>query len=703
METLNKKHIEKIDSVKTLYKFLGRAFKSGFDARLGFVNAQNKYELHFIDSLSNENKWLSNNLIFHNMLLLQKHAENQNVSADENYILKCIYKTILAENITDEDYFRISTYLWNAPAHFLHRRNGGNGKNRDSVIAKNGKALVGIRKLFPALYIKNEEELKFFLEPISEKAWGFVVGEMEIDNNTEFGAEIEKDYWYIFYALRAYIVPKNTEMSTYGRKLRRELFNKQSYNQFKSISLLALLIFAQYDYYYRLMIEKSLKETIRQIENHNDSSGVILLKEDYLIEMQGMQKISHYKAYSREIEKGHDIKTFALYDGKEFNFHSDIVSEINEAALIAEGIYQILENAVKYAGGGLMSIRIYDKNEESNNRYLSGEYGHKFFCGKSENFYLEIEISDLSNESIPTRFIRNVKERAKENKEQIIAQMISESSDSLKLKDFFDFSAKKGIWESYYGNLKNRVHHYGLQIFDSIVKSRNGLFIVAGHGDYYDSMQLSEEECFYDKFDRLVSGTSYRVLLPLSHNHMEGGNIVTDMPEVDESALAEPTVFCNILEHFSFTTGQFKEEIIDEISDNLNISETSRADYVADYSEINNKKITVEVFFKAILQKIFSRYYINNNDTTQTHLAVVNLETHQLLEAIRVLALFYYKPSGCKGMGQVQIYLRGKNAGEEIVFFGERLDDILHNFVKTSLARGVVCESSKIIESILGG
>ena len=103
-----------------------------------------------------------------------------------------------------------------------------------------------------------------------------------------------------------------------------------------------------------------------------------------------------------------EILSQIISNFKDIEISNEIIAELFEATVISEGLLQIVENAVKYANGGLLSLRIYDKEKE----YLQHTYTDYFNTSQFlSDFYLEIILSDVSNNSITKTFIENIKNR----------------------------------------------------------------------------------------------------------------------------------------------------------------------------------------------------------------------------------------------------------------------------------------------------
>lgn len=660
-------------------------------------------------------EWISNPLNIHDLLLLC-------IRGDIRHVLFYCF--------ADDFYYTLKAYLYNycyirkdkELGWVLELEPKEDGKLWKTNIRKSDK----ITRLFPAMFVSNIDELRFFQSPISRDAWDLVFGDDEINEKIflEKGEELktERKFWYVFYALRNYVKYQDkNKMSAEGGRLRERLL-KENYKLFKDISLLAVLLFAQYDFYYRLMLEKSYKE------RHN--KRVQFAESDFILEEQGEQDRDKFLTYMEECKVGRDIKTFAEIDATNKKvIHSDVLAEISEAMFIAEGLLQILENAVQHASGGLLSIYIREKDS------ILDEYCNVSSLSSDDMFFLEVDISDISDNPIPYKFAERVESRARvEDELKYFAPKLKVDNGKvyfndlqIRLKSFFDPDPHETeMWDEFYGISINRIHHYGMQIFDSIVTSRNGLLVVSGFNDFYcndDKFETKVREC-PDVFDVNAHGTSYRVLLPLAHKRINDGNIAMSMFGVDESVYRCKVDFISALTKGSQTEIQTdlrkrrqsknlksceaKDDAIEIIKSKLKqvFDRQEESNFIIDYSLIRGSIITPEIFFKALLWAAFDK-----RPDKQIKLAIVNINSFKMLEAVRLISLFYNKVGKNIAMENVQIYLRssGNNVGdaqrqsigEEIVFYGEDLNNICGNYKKTALMRGTANKYIGIIERIL--
>lgn len=351
--------------------------------------------------------------------------------------------------------------------------------------------------------------------------------------------------------------------------LRVAAYTSEDFLQYvKSVPFLALLIFALYDGNYRQNLLWKAKKY------YNDERPSI---EDLLLQSQGRQEFEKYDEYDKNKEKD-DIKNLLDFYGEESDFviagkvastklSQTVIAEIFESISIAEGLLQIIENAVYHADGGLLSLRVYSRakglktgsdKKVDHVEYLDRKYDSSYFQIDKiagTDYFLEVKISDLSNKSIPQNFKSNPLIYDERNKSKITLQyFFAPNSAHLKLKKkFFNVN-------------ENLVFHYGLEIFRTILTSRKGIFAVCGYGDEYNNldtiyerllnkqlMDLSNldtvfskevidgtskrvkrsiEECIAKTSKNItenknIGGTSYNILLPLNHVS-QGENVLSN-------------------------------------------------------------------------------------------------------------------------------------------------------------------------------
>lgn len=578
---------------------------------------------------------------------------------------------------------------------------------------------MNIGKLFPAMYI-DREMLNLLRTPITSNIWDKIVNSPKISFDT-FSEEPQdvyfKKHWFLFQVCKKYLF---SEFDGNKSKKYTEMRNATFANdKFKShvlkIPFLALILFAQYDCFYRSSLLKEYKK----------KSGKVQLNwNDFIVNLQETQSYDTYCKYKKMCETDDDIKTlikFKTYDKSsvvpDFSqdnvfIHEKIISELFEATTIAEGLLQLLENAVEHAQGGLLSIRIRE-NKDQDRDYLVAEYNQYFKKIKLvevAKFYLEIKISDVSALNIKKTFLNNIKLRGRENND--LSAWYNEYHGIFDENDriyelFFDPDYKvKAAWEKYYEISDNQVHHFGLQIFDSIITAKNGLFHISGHDDVYSSRQYDIDN------DKKIEGTSYRILLPINQNYREHKNIIVDTMQEkwidferldlyknNEKYMVYQPNWIEILSIIGdYETGKEKKETaISKIS--ASFTNNCKRNHLLwiNYQCLNESaNYVTELIVKGIM------LFLLRNGGVPHPIAMVNLPSHTLLEICRIIALFYDKNGqASNSMRNVQIYLKGNDVGEEILFCGNNINKSADRLRRIAMTRGIMFDYWQVAHMLM--
>lgn len=172
-------------------------------------------------------------------------------------------------------------------------------------------------------------------------------------------------------------------------------------------------------------------------------------------------------------------------------------------------IKQIVENVLFHSAikQGVLSIRTF--NIEKHKVYLESKYGNEYFKNNKEK-YLEITISDYSgdilNGNIPDHFIAS------------LSKEYQKDFNGLSLSDFFKTNNAQceKTWIKYYANGDNLGKHYGLKIFNSLIKDASGIFTVESHSNHQSRLQdyYCSQNAPYNNRTVSMPGTSYSILLP---------------------------------------------------------------------------------------------------------------------------------------------------------------------------------------------
>ena len=413
---------------------------------------------------------------------------------------------------------------------------------------------------------------------------------------------------------------------------------------------------------------------------------------------------------------------------------------------LAEGMLQLIENALLHANGGLLSIRIREyvygdeDNVDGDTKFLRQKYSTYFQKRAKQNerntqnqmgkmFYMEAKLSDISEKNMKAQFLYNIEARANKQSESIDAsgklqkcldnhRRVFETNERV-FDLFFDPSElENDFWREYYKISENRVHHFGLQIFDSVLQSKGGALCACGHGNVYNKESLlipdsSEDNKIYGELDTNISGTSYRILLPLSHEDISNNNVIVDTS-------ADMLMSREQLALFRFSDGvSIRQLFVDRINwDKVKSGEREKlVENIAE--EIKDKCckedcLIVVAFDRLLKQAKKAEVPVSEEVLTKSALlfllrqespqpfAIVGLTPHSLLEVTRIIALFYDKEGETTDeMKKIQIYLKGENIGEEILFAGSNINQTADRITRLALTRGSSAEYISIAQSLL--
>lgn len=625
--------------------------------------------------------------------------------------------------------------------------------------------LDSVGKLPPAIFF-GSMDLTFFKLPLSPKNWKLIIGEEAICAKV-FGNDNEKRYWTYLRMCQKFLFEEfDDNVSSEYTKLRKQAFSNQNfYKEYvQKMPFLALCIFSIYDNFYRNNLLKQAKKFYEKR---------VLKIEDLLLSEQRKQSWDDYEKYKANKDK-YDIKNLFAYDANG-GVHKTVVSEIFECISIAEGLLQILENAVLHAGGGLLSMRVYSREvglekeshkKEHHVKYLNSTYTEDYFNYKKANFYLEIRISDLSGKSIPEKFVENL--LADENKENYDKLRLLSSS----LPKSYDFSPKgireifsdephnmeyffseitddrlKEFRKVYYSIDENLVHHYGLEIFNNILTVRNGLFSVCGYNLCQDNLELifnniykqelEKVECLsndikkevIDKIysirekkkeqvrenlsaNKQISGTTYSILFPLVHSALTENTVsvdgVFDCSEVADNTYKIKTIkSADILRDIDFEVSAYKainkiSGKIEELFDDEDVACIYLSNNISE--DVSFKMNYFEELIKGIV--LFALKKTNVNNVPLMPIAIVNLTPFQLIEASRIISIYYAKEvikhdATINPFEKMPIYLKCAESGKEIVFNGKDIEEVRRNVVKTAMIDGTMFDELSTIAEIL--
>lgn len=367
---------------------------------------------------------------------------------------------------------------------------------------------------------------------------------------------------------------------------------------------------------------------------------------------------------------------------------------------ISEGVLQLLENIHHSTEKtGFMSIRVHENMPGKD--YLSQRFGVE---EKDYSFYFEIRILDLSAQSIVESF--REKWIGMSGVEDMSLAYFFQSGQTAQMKNF---------WKNFNNPKENLVHHYGLQIFSSIVSANGGIFKVISSSEYhYDT-----EKNTYANGGNWGKGDSGQV-------HMPGTEYIILIPFRDREEAITTAVESNIRYRYdredkysvnaycpSGTAHQEDGKITDlqtRKEHTVNWLATELYDWILEQNQFSaNKKLVVllqageltqyslEIYCKAIL---LCGIYLKEKGQKPLHCILDCCTGNQMLEIARIFAIFYCKAYLAEYLSDMQIYL--VDEGGELLITGSNLNSMYTITSKIMLVKGVNREIADIMKYLLG-
>ena len=437
-------------------------------------------------------------------------------------------------------------------------------------------------------------------------------------------------------------------------------------------------------------------------------------EKDFTEDFRGNAKrnIEHYKKifrdkrFQREVE---DMPLLAFYlfcmqmyylkDGQRLS--NEQIKRIRLYARdIADGILQLMEN-VHHATGkiGFMNIRIHENTSDKS--YLRRRYG---IDDQEHPFYYEIRLFDLSDENIVESFQRRMKDIPGVDKLQV-GHFFKKSNDE----------TTERFWKNYNQKEENLVHHYGLQVFSSIVSANGGAFKVVSSSKYvYDEgNEKYVNEDSWNKGDSgqvHLPGTEYIILLPLRGREQKFVTSVEvdaeyqyDMDTDYEVKEYEDKSGEKLISEDVYASQEQKEAVINKLAkrmyDGLNKLEKSielGKVFVAFFSIEKWINCFLEIYCKAL---ILCGIWRQAQNKSKFYCVLSGCTENQILEIARLFAIFYCKTDMYKYLSDMQIYLAGED--EELLITGRDLNSLYALTSKIMLVKGISKETTNIMRYLL--
>lgn len=442
------------------------------------------------------------------------------------------------------------------------------------------------------------------------------------------------------------------------------------------------------------VIERCKKDFIEDFKGNAKSRikyyKEIFESEDFQHEVYDMPLLAFY-LFCTQIYYQKDKKTLSTEQIKRIRLY---------ARDVADGVLQLMEN-VHHATGkiGFMNIRVHENTPQRD--YLLKQYG---IADKEHEFYYEIRLLDLSDENIVKSFQKRVNDIS--------------GADKLQLKHFFKKADNDGaecFWKTYNQKKENLVHHYGLQVFSSIVSANGGVFKVISSSKY----EYDEENERYVNDDNWnkgdirqphLPGTEYIILIPMRGREQK----VATSVEVDVEYQYDMDT--------DYEVQEYKEDLGEELTpDNVYISQEKKETtinqlahkmfeglgrlesfidpnkvFIAFFSIERWENCFLEIYCKAL---ILCGIWRQEQKKDRFYCVISGCTENQILEIARLFAIFYCKTDMHKFLSDMQIYLAGED--EELLITGRNLKSLYALTSKIMLVKGISKETNNIMRYLL--
>lgn len=407
----------------------------------------------------------------------------------------------------------------------------------------------------------------------------------------------------------------------------------------------------------------------------------------------------------------------------------NIEQEIFDARDMAEGLLQILENIYHSEyHKGYFCFRIHNNAPDRSEAYLKKEYSEYMESVSESNSlftnYLEMKVADFSHKTIPVQFYESFTQRLMEaeSAERETYGKIQKEVEKITVASFYDETTE--FWKQYNALSDNVIHHYGIQIFQSLVACYQGYFQVCSRSmekpipekEYYSTLKGMEKSVFG------IPGTQYDALLPFGIQNMMQ-NISMDVNLKYDNHLIAQYEICkneikfntelikNILnkEENKLAFQYQKELVVRRLADRF---EKAIEKQIKEIVERQAKKVekkyiihisakdiaitAIEIFCKTVML-----YIARNGQKRECYMMLTECTQSHFVELVRMMALFYNKQGVNPLMEGTQIFMSGENESEEFLITGTNLEKAVVGTEKLSFARSVHPNCLKLLRKSL--
>lgn len=381
---------------------------------------------------------------------------------------------------------------------------------------------------------------------------------------------------------------------------------------------------------------------------------------------------------------------------------------------IGDGFFQLMLNTIEHSefATGYFYFRIHDTSDK---KYLKNKYRKYVDAQKDRtDFFLEMQIVDYSTLSVPDKFMCNMRKRALETDEEEDKRRYSElikEGRQINLATFFRPNEEETIfWGKYYKITDNIVHHYGLQLFDSVIDSNEGCFLAISTPEYRIVNVVKNLYCSFEPQTKVteeyyIPGTQYSALLPLRYvekteytavnadiNYTE---LVSQSFEGKQLRNVSEKKIAETLKKYDGDLHQI-EKVIKEISANLVENKSNNYIYYSDIAENDLSSNQLEIFCKILIRFISKR-----KENERIYIALLNCDDKCMIEITRIFSVFYNKQGISSVFDNVQIYLSGVNPENAFLFAGSDIAMVLNRAERLAIAYGIQPDCITILTNML--
>lgn len=387
--------------------------------------------------------------------------------------------------------------------------------------------------------------------------------------------------------------------------------------------------------------------------------------------------------------------TFLAYSLGEFSKAKKIIGMeqlhafVRQMKLYANGCMQLLENIVFHspAKEGVFSFRICSGGSE----YILNKYAKNESEDKAA--FLEVIIADYTDGCRQCNIAQNFLDKMKDDelKGLFLDFMPIDFFRGRLAEDRIERNRKR--WISYYENRNNIGKHFGIRIFENIIKQSNGSFVLESHAGHESLQGESWEKAVGDK---CLPGTRYTILLPIKElqKRLLGSEIGIDK-DIDIEGITGKCLNYSIISeeikdmNYVYTSQKEKEAQINCLSNKIIEICEKEAPEVWYISAAEWKSIQGELFCKAIMLTKLSTISL-------PHFVVYECEDDFVNACIHTIASVFQNNESVYALtvNEFQIALFAKDTYNEVILVPD-------NYGKTVWLNEQINFSRNIIPSIM--